>query len=284
MGYKAQMDSPQTATSTILAAAIYRTLRALARVALRHGMGVPDFVDIAKRAFVEAAHDDFSLPGRKPSDSRISVLTGLTRKEVRRLLADDTQPSNEEGAQHNRAARVVAGWVRDAEFHDAEGAPRALPFDGDGATFAAVVRRFSGDVPPRAVLDELLRVGAVEREESGQIRLLSRVYIPRVGDREKLQILGTDVADLVSTIDNNLQTTGTLPRFQRKVMYDNLPREAVAEFRSLSAEDAQALIERMDTWLSMRDRDVNPRVKGTGRVRAGMGIYYFEEDLEANRE
>jgi Family of unknown function (DUF6502) len=276
------MDAPQSTASTILEGALYRTLRALARVALRHGLGVPAFVDIAKRAFVEAARDDFSLPGRKPSDSRISVLTGLTRKEVGRLLAGDAQQMTDEGAQLNRAARVVAGWVRDADFRDAAGNPLPLPFDGSAASFTQLVRRYSGDVPPRAVLDELVRVGSAEREESGLIRLLSRAYIPRVDNREKLLILGTDVADLVSTIDNNLQTNGGTPRFQRKVMYDNLPVEAVAEFRQLSADDAQSLIERMDAWLSVRDRDVNPRVKGTGRVRAGMGIYYFEEDLEGN--
>ena len=278
------MDARATAAQTALDSSVYRILTALARVAVRHGMGVPAFVELTKRAFVEVAQADFSLPGRKPSDSRVSVLTGLTRKEVHRLLSTDDESSSDDAGQHNRAARVVAGWVRDAEFQDASGNPVPLPFDGGDCSFSKLVRRFSGDVPPRAVLDELVRVGVVEREESGLIRLLSRVYIPRVGDREKLRMLGTDVGDLVSTIDNNLQTNGHTPRFQRKVMYDNLPREAVEKFRALSADDAQALIERMDAWLSMRDRDVNPRVRGHGRVRAGLGIYYFEEDLEANKE
>lgn len=278
------MDTRALAAETALESPLYRVLKALARIALRHGMGVPAFVELAKRAFVDVAHNDFSLPGRKPSDSRVSVLTGLTRKEVHRLLSEPEGAAVDDAGQHNRAARVVAGWVRDTQFHDDAGSPRPLPFDEGEASFSRLVRRFSGDVPPRAVLDELVRVGVVEREESGLIRLLSRVYIPRVGDREKLRMLGTDVGDLISTIDNNLQTNGHIARFQRKVMYDNLPREAVEEFRALSAEDAQALIERMDEWLSVRDRDVNPRVRGNGRVRAGLGIYYFEEDLDGTKE
>lgn len=276
------MDLASTASHTALESAFFRVLRALARVSLRHGVGLPGFVEIAKRAFVDAAREDFSLPGRKPSDSRVAVLTGLTRKEVHRLCTESA--TTEDAAHHNRAARVVAGWVRDAEFHDPSGPPKPLSFDEGIASFAHLVRRYSGDVPPRAVLDELLRVGAVERDETGLIRLVSRVYIPRVSEREKLHILGTDVADLLTTIDNNLQGSGAEPRFQRKVMYDNLPHEAVERFRSLSSEQAQLLIEQMDTWLSAHDRDVNPQVKGAGRVRAGLGIYYFEEDLGSHKE
>lgn len=60
-------------------------------------------------------------------------------------------------------------------------------------------------------------------------------------------------------------------------MYDNLPIEAVGEFRRLSAVHAQALIESMDAWLAAHDRDANPTVQGTGRVVAGLGVYYFED-------
>jgi hypothetical protein len=246
-------------------------------------MSFPAFAELAKRAFVDAARHEFALPGRKASASRISLLTGLTRKDVQHLRTSAPDAADD-GAQYNRAARVVAGWVRDPLFHTVTGAPLDLPFDDGNKSFSELVRLYSGDVPPRAVLDELLRVGTVERDELGLIRLLTRVYIPRVGDHEKLQILGADVADLVATIDNNLQPDRLQPRFQRKVMYDNLPHEAVEKFRARSAEQSQALIESMDAWLSRHDRDVNPLVHGTGRIRAGIGIYYFEEDLERHGE
>jgi len=128
------------------------------------------------------------------------------------------------------------------------------------------------------VLDELLRVGVVEKLDDGNIRLKSRAYVPESGDADKLNILGTDVADLVDTIDHNLQHGGADPFFQRKVMYDNVPVEALQEFRSLSAVQSQALLERLDKWLSQHDRDTHPGTKGTGRARTGIGIYYFEEN------
>ena len=139
-------------------------------------------------------------------------------------------------------------------------------------------------MPARAVLDELLRVGAVERLDDGRIRLLARAYVPSTSDLDKLDILGADVAALIATIDHNLQRGEADPRFQRKVMYDNVPRESVAAFRALSAEQAQALLEAMDKWLAQHDRDVNPSVPGTERVRVGIGIYYFEENLVQRSE
>ncbi len=139
------------------------------------------------------------------------------------------------------------------------------------------MKRYSGDVPARAILDELLRVGAVKKMEDGRIKLLTRAYIPETSEADKIQILGTDATHLISTIDHNLQPTVSEPFFQRKVAYDNLPDEVLPTFRKLSAKKAQTLLERLDRWLAQRDRDVTPSAEGTGRNRAGLGIYYFEE-------
>jgi hypothetical protein len=142
-----------------------------------------------------------------------------------------------------------------------------------------LVRRYSGDMPVRAILDELLRVRAVELLEDGRIRLLARSYVPATGEVEKLGILGTDVADLIATIDRNLRCPPSEAYFQRKVQYDNLPTEVMQELQILAREHAQAFIEQLDRWMAARDRDVNPTVQGTGRKRAMLGIYYFEEDF-----
>jgi hypothetical protein len=274
------MDAINT-LSSVLSGAVAQMLRPLVRILLRHGMSFSEFSTVAKSVFVQVATEDFPIPGKKQTISRISVLSGLTRKEVQRLVTTTREPGEVITAErYNRAARVVAGWVRDPAFTDEMGDPRPLSLDEGQWSFAELVRRHSGDVPARAVLDELVRVGAVEQADDGRIRLRSRAYVPQSSGVDKLGILGTDVADLVSTIDHNVQLRSGTPRYQRKVMYDNLPREAVAEFRHVSAAQAQLLLENMDRWLSTHDRDENPSVAGTGRMRAGLGIYYFEEDLE----
>jgi len=286
MGDSSQIMNDGSGSQTInraLMSAVFRILKTLIRLLLRHGVPFQAFSDMAKHAYVEVARDDFGIPGRKPTTSRIAVLTGLTRKEIQKLLESALQPDSETAERYNRAARVVSGWIRDRDFSGVDAQPSSLDLDGANGTFADLVRRYSGDMPPRAVLDELLRVGAVEKLGDGRVKLVARAYIPRSSDRDMLAILGSDVADLIGSIDHNLQHTDD-PRFQRKVMYDNLSREGVAKFRDLSAARAQGLIEYLDSWLSQHDRDVNPTVDGTGRMRAGLGIFYFEENLETSGE
>lgn len=273
------MDAPAKHVQ-VLTSAIERLLRPLIRILLRNGTSFDAFADLAKRMYVEVGMQEFGIPGKKQTISRVSVLSGLSRKEVQRVMGQRDSAEAEARARYNRAARVIAGWVRDRDFADVAGNPLALRPEDGKASFTELVKRHSGDVPARAVLDELLRVGAVERLEDGRIRLLSRAYVPRTSDLDKLEILGADVSDLIYTIDHNLQHGAADPFFQRKVMYDNLPAEAISAFRVLSAEQAQALLEKMDQWLAKHDRDVNPSVTGIGRMRAGIGIYYFEEDIE----
>jgi hypothetical protein len=236
------------------------------------------FADYAKWVYVDVASSkEFGIKGRKQSTSRISVITGLSRKEVMRVRKLPKPDDSASVERYNRAARVIAAWRRDRKFLNDKGRPAPLPMAGPAVSFSELVKRFSGDVPVRATLDELIRVGAVERLEDGRINLLTRSYIPASSDADKLHILGTDVTHLISTIDHNLKSDPTGPFFQRKVAYDNLPDEVLPVFRKLSAKRAQALLESLDRWLAQHDRDITPTVKGTGRNRAGIGIYYFEE-------
>jgi hypothetical protein len=172
---------------------------------------------------------------------------------------------------------VIAGWVRDRRFRDGAGNPAELPFGEGAVSFSRLVKTYSGDAPARAILDELLRVGTVRRNPDGKIRLLERSYVPKTGEIDKIGILGVDVSDLIATIDHNIRQPDT-PLFQRKVCYDNLPLEVLPELKKKAAARGQALLESMDRWMSARDRDVNPRVPGTGRTRAGIGIFYFQEN------
>jgi hypothetical protein len=263
-----------------LLAAIRKLLRPLVRILLRNHISFGAFSDLAKQVYVEVAIEEFGLPERKQSVSRVSILTGLSRKEVARVRQLPAPDDAKAVGRYNRAARVVTGWIRDAAFSDGHGNPTDLPVEGSGASFATLVRRFSGDVPVRAVLDELLRNGLVERLADGKLRLLNRAYVPRAEETEKLSILGTDVSDLVHTIDHNLCNGQAEALFQRKVAYDNLPVDVLPQLRALTRERAQAFLEDMDRWLSQHDRDVNPSVQGTGRKRGGIGIYYFEEDVQ----
>jgi hypothetical protein len=267
-----------TQITQVLSAAIVTLLRPLVRILLRNGVPFGAFSDLAKRVYVDVATEEFDIPGRKQSKSRVAILTGLSRKEVLRVKR--LPPPDDQGAaeRYNRAARVLGGWIRDRRYADKYGDPAVLPLEGEGATFADLVKRYSGDAPARAILDELIRVGAVERLETGHVRPVERAYVPKGGEADKIAIMGTDVSDLVATIDHNIR----LP--DRTFFQHNLPEEALPDLRMQSAGRAQMLLEALDRLMSQQDRDVNPEAGGTGRKRAGVGIYYFEGDMEGESE
>jgi hypothetical protein len=257
-------------------AAVLALLRPLCRLLLRHNVPFGAFEELAKHVYVQVALDDFGIPGKKPTLSRASILTGLTRKDVQRLAAQSAPERAASEDSYNRAARVLTGWARDPDFQQPGGGPAALdPQDGEHS-FGALVRRHSGDMPARAVLDELLRVGAVRRQADGRLALVTRAYVPLAGEVEKLGILGSDVGDLIATIDHNLQHGRSDPRFQRKVMYRSMPADVTTAFRELSAMQAQDLLERLDAWLAEHDVDNPAGQPDAPRVRLGLGIYYFE--------
>ena len=258
-----------------------KLLRPLMRLLLRHSLPFSAFEELAKRAYLDVAMNDFAIPGKKPSISRASILTGLTRKDVQRLVGLSDDPREVPERHYNRAARVLTGWIRDPDFLNRNKQPRALEVDGDFG-FAALVRRHSGDVPARAVLDELLRVGAVVERADGRLAPVARAYVPQRGEAEKLDILGTDVAGLIDTIDHNLQHGATDPRFQRKVSYRSIALDHLPAFRELSATHAQSLLEELDRWLAEHD-DADPEDTDVPKARVGLGIYYMEERLDGAR-
>ncbi len=271
------MTKPSTETQ--LERAVLALLAPLVRLLLKRGVSCGEFFALAKRAYVDVAQRDFQLAGRKQSTSRIALLTGLTRKEVSRLTAETSAShSSHDRARVNRAARVLSAWVQEPAFADGRKQPRSLSFeDGTGVDFSGLVRKHAGDVPPRAILDELLRVGAVRRLKDGRIRPLERAYVPATDEAEKLAILGTDVADLVASIEHNLDGGGDEPFYQRKVAYDALPSETLPSLRKLVRRDAQKLLERLDREMSRRDTDLPPGADQPPLRRAMVGIYYFEE-------
>ncbi len=262
-----------------ISSAILKLMRPLVRVLLRNGIPFRTFADLAKRVYVSVASEEFAIEGRIASVSRVSVITGLSRKEISRVKDDRGTEDNISAQKYNRAARVIGGWVRDPMFTDENGEPKELPVENGDASFAKLVRSHSGDVPVRAVLDELVRVGNVHLTEDGNVRLLDRAYVPRTGEIDKIGILGTDGSDLMETINYNMSNQEKESRFQRKVSYDNLPVEAMDEVRNLIATHAQEFLELLNRRIAEHDRDVNPEAGGTGRLRAGIGVYYFEENV-----
>ena len=262
----------------VLYTTCYLILRPLIRILLRKGVSYGEFTQIAKQAYVKVAEEAAITPTcKKPTTSQIAITTGLTRKDVAALRKVDFDEVTIT-ARYNRGTRVIDGWLHDSDFN--HGNPtKTLPLLGTECSFKHLVERYSGDMPYRAMLQELARVQAVEvSADDRSVRLLTDAYVPYGDEDEKLAILGKDVSHLITTIDYNLSADKTDLRYQRQVSYDNLPIEALAPFKKMVRQDSQALLVKFNEWLSTKDRDRTPESEGTGKVKAGVGIYYFEED------
>jgi len=263
----------------ILPSAITRLLRPLARILLRHNISFLTFSDLAKQVFIEVAEKEFPPTGRKQSVSRIAMLTGLSRKEVLRVKRVPHPTDGEAVAQLERSTRVINGWTHDRRFLDDSGTPLVLDVDGQSPSFSSLVRLHSGDIPPRAVLDELLRVGLVELTNDGRVRLISMVYVPKAGIGEKLSILGIETADLLNTIDHNIHMEDEDPFFQRKVCYYRFPARHLPELKELAQQKSQALLEELNSWMAEHD-DADQSESNEAVRQAGMSLYYFEGPAE----
>src|SRR5512132_804329 len=138
-----------------LRASVHKLLPPLVRVLLRNGMTAKSFYEFVKHAYVVVARDEFGISGKAATTSRIAILTGLTRKEVQALLDMPLRRKDRYGDEYNRAARVITGWLRDPDFGDGNGHPLPLRIVGKRLSFSLLVKRYSGDIPVRAMLDEL---------------------------------------------------------------------------------------------------------------------------------
>lgn len=257
---------------------------ALARVLLENGITFATFNEIAKAAFLEVVENEYVLGGRKLSHSRIATITGIPRKEVSRLRKLDRTVDHDEILERNRAARVLSAWVREADYQDRKGDPLPLPLEG-APSFSGLVRLHSGDIPARAIADELIRVGAMEFTD-GKYVVLSKGYVPAHGHTEIIEMLGTDARQLIDAIRHNFNRDEDEPaRFHAKVQYDKVPVEYVDAFKKLTSRMARNLLFELDRWLSEHDREHNPDILGTGETTLGLAVFGIEEThSEADNE
>jgi len=262
----------------VLIHSAYKIVRALAVMLLKKGVSYSVFSDIARKAFADAAQD-FEVEGRKLSDSRVAILTGLSRKEIKRLkeLVDLDVLTYEK--KHNRAARIVTAWSREKKYLTSAGKPRVLPVSGESPSLHELVTEFGGGVPTRAVIDELSRVGAIVQSRKSYWRLENSAYLPSDSDTTVMNVLGADVPLLVKTINYNLEADPGEKFFQRKVMYQEIPQAEARMFREYASNETFKLLKRLDRWLAEMVASLpNNGVSDEKRYKIGVSAFYFEDE------
>lgn len=267
------------AASVKLIGAVRRVLRPLIRLLLSQGLTYPWLSDLLKEIYVEVADRDFQLDAKRQTDSRISLLTGVHRKDVRRLRSAPEAVRALAPPVVSLGAQLVAKWVTDPAYLDEDGAPLTLDrlaSHGGERSFDGLVASVSKDIRARAVLDEWLRLGVVHLDEEDRVVLNVDAFVPAQGFEEKVFYFGQNVHDHLAAASLNVM--GASPPFlERSVHYDTLESASVEELRSLADKyGMQALkaVNRRAATLAAAD-DGSP----TARHRFNFGIYFYTEQV-----
>ena len=267
----------KSASSTQVLAAARQWLRPLVHVLIRSGVTWKDFAELARTSYVDVATREFGKRGRPTNVSRTAVLTGLTRREVRKQRAR-LATSHETWAGHvTKGSVVLSAWHQDPEFLDTSGQPAPLPIEGEGVSFTALLRRCgAGDVRPSTLLKELLVAEAVRQRADGRLEPLKRSYIPQSMDEQLVLLWGKRITDLARTSGHNLASPAGAPaRFERAAVSDHIKASALPEFRQFLEREGQAFLERVDAWLTEHQtRTETPDTARSG-IRLGAGLYHI---------
>lgn len=257
--------------------ALRLSLRPIVRVLLRLGITWKAAAEVCKTTLVEVAAEDFGLHGRPTNNSRIAIMTGLSRREVARLrkaLAQETPPDLED---MNNATQVLSAWHLDGDYLDADGRPVLLEFAGDGPTFSRLVGRHAPDIPPVTMLRELLRIGAIAQRADGTLRVRQRYYMPLPMDPQAILRGGTVLQDIGETINYNLaRREDQMSRFEGRATNVNVKATDIPAFREFLEAEGQGFLERVDEWLSRHEAPTKSR-RSMRKVRLGAGLYQIDD-------
>ena len=259
-----------------LVAALRRVLRPLVRLLISKGITLPTITTLLKEAYVSVAEADFPVTGKRQTDSRINLLTGVHRKDVKRLR-EERQTERDAPPAVGLGAQIVSRWVSDASTTDSEGRPIPLPRQAKTSSepsFDGLVESISKDVRPRAVLDEWLRLGVAELDGEDRVILNRQAFVPEKGFDEKAFYFGRNIHDHLAATVHNLSGDGN-PRLERSVHYSGLTESSVR----MLAEQAEKT--GMESLLALnklaRERVDADSGEPDATHRFNFGLYFFDE-------
>ncbi len=258
-------------------AALGRALRPIVRLLIRSGVTFPILADLLRTIYVEIASSDLA-PGEKPrTDSRIALLTGIHRKELRRQR---TAIPAAEPEVVTLNTQIIARWLGDPAYTAPDGKPAALPRTGPAPSFDALVATVTRDVRARSVLDDWLSRGMAALNDDGRVALQVAAFLPREDTASRLFYFARNLHDHAAAAAANILTAGTPPFLERSVHYDGLSADAAKQLEHAARERAGAvLLEVNRAALAIADADdaAHPGVERGHRVN--FGVYVYAEDL-----
>lgn len=260
--------------------AVRQLLRPLARLAVARGLTHATVDEMLRAAFVEVAHAAYPQLLEHRRVSRISAATGINRREVTRLVE-----ARERQAEPARSypSEAFARWTTHSEYLDKEGRPRALPRLGAAPSFEALAQSVTRDMHPRSLLEELMRLGLAEHEETTDTVSLNRAaFVPKGDEARMVGFMGANLGDHFNAAVDNVLAVGN-EHFEQAIYADGLSDESLAQLRELVTQHWQAmtsaLVPRIEQMIADDDAAGIGSTAGAGN-RMRIGLFSYQVPVE----
>jgi len=258
-------------------------LRPLVKLLLQYSVQYPALASLLKMTYVEVA-TTMPVDGKPQTDSRVSLLTGIHRLDVKRLRNEIVRGNDSPPVSVSLGAQIVARWTAHNEYLDNKGRPLPLPrlaSVGGAVSFESLVRSVSKDIRPRVVLDEWLRLGVAQVDSLDRVVLVTDAFVPSHGLDEKLFYLGKNVHDHLDTCAHNLTRSDAPPLLERSVYYDHLSKDSTMILsiyaRQLSSQTMQAFSQKA---MELQERD---HQDANAHYRVSYGQYFHQAGEQEDR-
>lgn len=269
-----------------LLSAFAHLMAPLVRILIRNGISFYEFAEVVKETFVQVCEQDFAVPnGGATTSARIAIRTGLTRKDVERVL-EGNAPAASELLMDDSIARVLKGWHEDKDFVGPYGIPRSLFYDSDPTqshTFVDLVKRYRSDLAPNEVLDILLRSGSVVRGDGdGALQVTKRLFLLDSLDPGTFDWYADAIRRFIETSESNMYSDRNGRIFQRWVLpADGIRLSDWDLFTRLVKDRLETVLIDLDGRFSSLP---SPTESDEERISVGVGLYVYRDRARATAE
>ncbi|MCA0242277.1 MAG: DUF6502 family protein [Proteobacteria bacterium] len=268
--------------SSLVLDAVLRVFKPAARLLLQNGVSYGAFATALKRIFLAAAQDELKARGMAQTDSALTLLSGVHRRDVRTLLRN--APEDDAAARReplSMAGEVVARWLSSTPWLGPDGVPRTLSRGAEADSFDELVASVSSDIRPRAVLDELKRLGVAEEDEAG-VRLLMASFAPRQGFEEMTWLFADNLHDHLAAAAANLQ--GQSNFLEQSIHVDEITAASAAALQKAAVAAWKDTFRRYMALAQERfDADAAKAPPEQRDQRARLGMYFFIDKDRENK-
>lgn len=246
--------------------AVRRLLRPLARSFIARGLTLPIVLNLLKQAMVQVV-EEMPMQEKRQTDSRISLITGVHRKDVRTIR----ESGSVKLGVSTLNARTIAEWTANPKFLHPDGTPAVLAKTGSGS-FEDLVASVSKDIRPRTLLDEWLSRGIVSIVEGNKIAVSIQDYSPSHSEEEMLHFFGENLADHIETATHNMEHPSDR-LFERAAYSDGLSAGSIEKLEDVARDMAMSSlleINKMAFKLAQQDKS-----KKDAKHRFRFGAYFY---------